>query len=111
MTNTIFNSIFTIKLKNVALAQGVLALRRMYEDELDRINDYRNNKIISTDQAIKLIDIACEKYNRLFDDLWKSVSFDEQVQILSLSRELYIAAETGMIYSTPEMLSAARIIQ
>lgn len=102
---------FTSKIENPTFAQGILDLRRKYEDELDRISDYQSNKFISTAHALESFEIATEKYNMLFNQLWKTLDFKEQVRIMSTWKEFIDLAEQGLIYSTPEMLSAARIMK
>lgn len=106
-----FNSMFTAKLENPKFARGILDLRRKYEEELNRIADYRSYQIISTARAIQLTEIAIEHFNNLFNELWKGLDFNEQIRILATWKEFCDMAEQGLIYSTPEMLSAARIMK
>ena len=98
-------------MENSDFARKILDIRREYENELDRLVDYRQNRIISTQTLMERTDKVVEHYNNLFIGEFEQLEISERIRLIATWKEFNDLAERGLFTDSEILLSAARIIK
>lgn len=105
------NGFFTSKIGVPDFAQEILRLRRDFEDEIDRLVNYKQIGAISTQTLMERTNSSVEKYDRLFIDAFNSLSMANRIELISNWVEFNNFAEQGLFEDSEILLAAARIVR
>lgn len=108
---TCFNKMFTTKLDNPEFASKILAFRRAYEDEIERLVDYRSNGIISTQCLMERTDRTIKHYDNMFIKEFEQLEIGEKIRLIATWKEFNDFAEQGLFHDSEILLSAARLVK
>lgn len=105
------NTMFTTKLGNDIFARRILDMRKAYESEIERLVDYRENNIISTNTLIERTNSTIEHYDKMLIKEFNQLDISEKIRLIATWKEFNDLAEQNLFEDSDILLSAARIIK
>lgn len=105
------NTMFTTKLGNDSFARLILDMRIAYENEIERLVNYRENNIISTNTLIERTNSTIEHYDKMLIKEFNQLDIAEKIRLIATWKEFSDLAEQGVFEGSDILLLAARIVK
>lgn len=106
-----FNTMFTTKLDNPVFARQILDMRKAYENEIERLVDYKQNGIISTQTLLERTTWIVDHFDKMFIETFNKLDVSEKIRLIATWKEFSDLAEQNLFEDSDILLSAARIIK